>query len=94
MTTTVFNLSAIDRIEADVKSIGLTQQLQALATTQAMQTEALAYLTKTLMDFISSLGGGDQSAIDVAVTKLQSLAQILNAVVTGDHSKEAKHGDN
>jgi hypothetical protein len=87
MTTTVFNLSAVDRIEADVKSIGMTQQLQALATTQAMQTDALAALTKTLTDFISSLGGGgDQSAIDAATAELQTITQTLRAAA--EHDKD------
>ena len=55
--TTVFDLSAVDRIESDVLALQM----------------AIASLAKTLADLIAALGGGDQAAIDTATTALREL---------------------
>jgi len=83
MTTTVFNLSAVDRIEADVQMLeaGQSEIEQSLAS----QAQALANLMKTLSDFISALGGGaDQAAIDAATTALRQMEGDLRAAVERD----------
>jgi ABC-type transporter Mla subunit MlaD len=72
MATTVFNLSAVDRIEADVRDI---------QSTQAAQTAAIMALAQNLQTFITALGGGDQPTIDAATTALQTLTSTLNAAV-------------
>jgi ABC-type transporter Mla subunit MlaD len=89
MTTTVFNLSAVDRIEAlcgpihnDTQAIveTLTTQAQAIAA----QGAALATLAKTINDLIASLGGGDQPSIDAAVAALKDVTTSLAAAVSRD----------
>ena len=75
MATSVFNLSAVDRIETDVKAI-LTQL--------AAQADAISALTKVLTDFVNALGGSDQPAIDAATTALRSLHDTISASVERD----------
>jgi hypothetical protein len=79
MATTVFNLSAIDRIETDVKD---------LQATQVDQTAAINALSKIISDFIAELGGGDQPAVDAAATALQSLTSTLSSAVDRDKAPE------
>jgi hypothetical protein len=84
MTTSVFNLSAIDRIELAVNAT--YADTQAIAKAVAMQGEAIVMLTKTLTDFVIALGGGDQPAIDAATAALQNVNQSLAAAVGRDQS--------
>jgi hypothetical protein len=85
-TTTVFNLSAVDRIEADV--IALKTDTATIIAALATQTTALATLAQTLTDFISALGGGDQPAIDAATVALRSVTDTLHAAAVRDKDQE------
>lgn len=82
MTTTVFNLSAVDRIEADCKQI-----LSNQAASQQNETaiiNALAALMKIVTDFVTAVGGGDQPSIDAATAALQTIQQTLVAATERD----------
>jgi capsule polysaccharide export protein KpsE/RkpR len=89
MATSVFNLSAVDRIEADVLAeqtqlTTLQTQVTALQAQLTTQSAAIASLTKIITDFVAAVGGGDQPAIDAATTELRSLSATLRASVERD----------
>ena len=91
MTTTIFDLSAIDRIERDV--INLQNSVNAVLTQDnnnaasiAVVGQAISVVGKTLTDFITALGGGDQPSIDAVTASLEQMRETLAAAVARDHS--------
>jgi hypothetical protein len=82
MATTVFNLSAVDRIETDEKQL-LANDTQILAN-QSTIISAIASLAMTLNSLVMALGGGDQPAIDAATAQLQTLHDQLVAAAVRD----------
>jgi hypothetical protein len=82
MTTTVFNLSAVDRIEADV--IQLLANDKTMLANLTTITAAIAVLTATLNSLVAALGGGDQPAVDAAAAQLQTLHDQLVAATARD----------
>jgi hypothetical protein len=82
MATTVFNLSAVDRIEADV--IQLLANDKTILANQTTITAAIASLAMTLNNLVMALGGGDQPAIDAAAAQLQTLHDQLVAATARD----------
>jgi hypothetical protein len=82
MATTVFNLSAVDRIETDAKQL-LANDTQILAN-QTTIIGAIASLAATLNSLVMALGGGDQPAIDAAAAQLRTLHDQLVAATARD----------
>jgi hypothetical protein len=82
MATSVFNLSAVDRIEADV--VQLLANDKAMSANLANVISAIASLTATLNDLVLALGGGDQPAIDAAAAQLRTVHDQLVAATARD----------
>lgn len=82
MTTTVFNLSAVDRTEVD--AIQLLANDKAILANQTTIISSIASLAATLNNLVMALGGGDQPAIDAAAAQLQTLHDQLVTATARD----------
>jgi hypothetical protein len=98
MATSIFNLSAVDRIESlcnlihgDTQAILKSEAAQDLTLTAMQQVlwaqqSALTMLAKTINDFVNALGGSDQPAIDTATAAIRKVTEDLAGAVTRDQS--------